>query len=234
MNNDLNDLFNFNSGQGSIAAAHGGGSGGAAVKRLREGVRESPEHGVVSFDMPNGISSFLRASEGTEGTEREEAGISVGGAAQPFPSNHVRGATVQLHPGAVGGRGFTRRVKDIFPPKPDLGSLSARKTETENRKTMLTFVERNKAQLALGSQGSMQGSRKSTLAAQLPDFHEQVALLRMKNVSKCESESTSRYRQNTLTQEFALDNRDGQTLANDHQQLDQGVNQASRDHEAML
>jgi len=141
--------------------------------------------------MPNGISSFLRASDGTEGTERVEAGISVGGAAQPFPSKHVRGATVQLPSGAGGSRGFTRRLKDIFPPKPDLGSLSARKTEAENRKTMLTFVERNKAQLVLGSQGAIQGSRKSALAAQLPDFHEQVALLRMKNVSKCESESYS-------------------------------------------
>ena len=69
MNNDLNDRINFNSGQGSIAVAHGGSSGEAAVQRLREGVRESPEHGVVSFDMPNGISSFLRAPEGTEGTE---------------------------------------------------------------------------------------------------------------------------------------------------------------------
>jgi len=39
MNNDLNDLFNLNSGQESIAVAHGGSSGEAAVQRLREGVK---------------------------------------------------------------------------------------------------------------------------------------------------------------------------------------------------
>lgn len=81
---------------------------------------------------------------------------------------------------------------------------------------MLTFVERNQAQLLLGSKGSVQGSRKSTLAAHLPDFQEQVALLLMKNVSKCESESTSRYLQNNLTHELALDQGYAQALRNDH------------------
>jgi hypothetical protein len=38
MNNDLNELFNFNSGQDSIGVAQRG-SGGEAVSRLQEGVK---------------------------------------------------------------------------------------------------------------------------------------------------------------------------------------------------